>query len=107
MKWIPIIRQEMFNNLVFISMLISYFNNLYNLIYFTNKLKSLRKCSISFKDEQVSFLKDLKLNFFFWGVFFFWVGLQDGGFTTGAGCGGGLGGIDVDVGILRGHIGGI
>ena len=44
-----------------------YFSNLYNLIYFINVLKSQRKCSTSFKDEQVSFFIVLKFHFFFFG----------------------------------------
>ena len=46
---------------------IYFFNKQYNLTYFTKELKSQRKCSISFKDLQVSFFKHLKSNFFFGG----------------------------------------
>ena len=59
-----------------------------NLTYLTNVLKSQRKCSTSFKDVQVSFLKDLKLNFFFFGV----LGLHDLGGGGGQGFDGGGGG---------------
>lgn len=65
-----------------------FFNKLYNLIYLTNVLKSQRKCSTSFKDLQVSFLKHLKSNFFFCGG----LGLHFFGGGGGQGFGGGGGG---------------
>ena len=44
-----------------------YFNILYNFIYLEKCLKSLKKCSTSFKEFMVFFLQVLKFNFFFLG----------------------------------------
>ena len=43
------------------------FNKLYNFIYFKKELKSHKKCSTSFKEEQALFFKHIKSNFFFLG----------------------------------------
>ena len=75
-----------------------YFSILYNFTYFKKWLKSLKKCSTSFKELIVFFLQVLKLSFFFLGG----EGFFGGGFGFEGGGGGGakfLGG-----GGGRGHL---
>lgn len=70
-------------------------------------LKLFKKHSTSFKEVQVSFFKDLKLNFFFGGKFFLFGGLQGDGWSLEILGEGGAGFGDEDIvggGIGRGFL---